>query len=61
MGAALFALMEQIEGWFLGGIGERALGIAAIMIVGVISYGAAAALLGVLDKASVQRLMRRQG
>ena len=60
MGAALYALMMQIEPWFVGTILEKALGIAAILAVGAVTYGAAGAALGILDKASVQRLMRRQ-
>ena len=60
MGAALYALMARIEPWFVGSLSEKALGIAAILAVGALSYGAAAAALGVLDKATVLRLMRRQ-
>jgi len=59
MGAALFILMERIEPWFVGTALDKALGIAAILAVGVSIYAVAAALLGVLDKSTVQRLMRR--
>ena len=61
MGAALFALMGQIEPWFVGSILDKALGIAAILAVGAVTYGGAVAALGILDKATVLRLMRRQG
>ncbi|MEM9087049.1 MAG: murein biosynthesis integral membrane protein MurJ [Pseudomonadota bacterium] len=61
MGAALYALMIRIEPWFVGTIAERALGIGAILAVGAVTYGAAGAALGILDKASVMRLLRRQG
>ena len=60
MGAALWFLMSQIEAWFVGSILDKALGILAILGVGGVTYGAAAAALGVLDKATVLRLMRRQ-
>ncbi|MEO1648104.1 MAG: murein biosynthesis integral membrane protein MurJ, partial [Pseudomonadota bacterium] len=61
MGAALYALMMRIEPWFVGTIAEKALGIGAILAVGAVTYGAAGAALGILDKASVLRLLRRQG
>lgn len=60
MGAALYFLMQRIDPWFTGTIAEKALGIAAILGVGGVSYGIAAILLGVLDKGTLQRLMRRQ-
>lgn len=60
MGAALYGLMTQIEAWFVGTLVQKGLGLAAILGTGALTYGAAAAALGVLDKASVQRLMRRQ-
>lgn len=61
MGGALYALMTQIDPWFVGTILEKIGGIAAILAVGAVSYGAAGAALGILDKATVTRLMRRQG
>ncbi|MEO1729428.1 MAG: murein biosynthesis integral membrane protein MurJ [Pseudomonadota bacterium] len=60
MGAALWFLMSQIEAWLVGSILDKALGIAVILGVGGVTYGAAGAALGVLDKATVLRLMRRQ-
>jgi len=61
MGAALYALMSEIEPWFIGTILDKALGIGAILGVGAVTYGAAGAALGILDKATVTRLIRRQG
>ncbi len=61
MGLALYFLMQQIDPWFVGSIADKALGIAAILAVGIPVYGLAAIVLGVLDKATIQRLMRRQG
>ncbi|MEM6494894.1 MAG: lipid II flippase MurJ, partial [Pseudomonadota bacterium] len=59
MGAGLWFLMPSIEPWVTGSLLQKALGVAAILAVGAVTYGVAAILLGVLDKASVQRLMRR--
>ncbi len=61
MGAALWYLMSHIEPWFVGSILGKALGICAILGVGGLTYAAAGAALGVLDKATVMRLLRRQG
>lgn len=59
MGAALWALMSQIAPWFTGSMIDKALGLAAIMGVAALTYGACGAALGILDKATVLRLMRR--
>lgn len=61
MGAALYFLMPRIDAWFFAGIWDKALGLAAILSVSAVTYGAAAIILGVLDKATLARLMRRQG
>ncbi|MEO0699861.1 MAG: lipid II flippase MurJ, partial [Pseudomonadota bacterium] len=61
MGAALYGVMGAIEDWFIGTILQKALGIAAILATGAITYGGAAAALGVLTKDTILRLMRRQG
>lgn len=60
MGAALVALMPTITPWLEEPFGLRLLAIAAILLVSIVTYGAATVLLGVLDKATIQRLMRRQ-
>jgi putative peptidoglycan lipid II flippase len=60
MGAALVGLMRVITPWLDGALIDRLLAIGAIMAVSLITYGAATMALGVLDKAAVQRLMRRQ-
>ncbi|GAA4044211.1 murein biosynthesis integral membrane protein MurJ [Parerythrobacter jejuensis] len=61
MGAALWFLMPEIADWFSQGLLDKAAGIAAIMATGIATYGLAAMLLGVLDRATIGRLMRRQG
>ena len=40
---------------------ERAMGIGAVTLTGLVVYGVAAFLFGVLDRDTVKRLMRRQG
>ena len=60
MGAALWYLMVPLDAMFSGTALERAAAILAIMATGLASFGIAAFLLGVLDKATVGRLMRRQ-
>jgi putative peptidoglycan lipid II flippase len=60
MGAALVGLMQVITPWLDGPFTMRLLAVGAIMGVSLVTYGAATVLLGVLDKATVQRLMRRQ-
>lgn len=61
MGAALWYAMPYGEPYFSGTTLERAGSIVGIMAVGLISFAIFAVLLRVLDKATVQRLMRRQG
>ena len=60
MGVVLWLLMEPLDSWFAGNVFQRALAIGAIVVAGLASFGFVAAVLGVLDKGTVQRLMRRQ-
>ena len=60
MSAALWGLMQVITPWLDGPFITRLAAIGAIMAVSLVTYGAASVLLGVLDKATIQRLMRRQ-
>ena len=60
MGAALVALMRAIAPWLEGAFPDKLLAIAAIGLVSLSTYGGSAAALGILDKATIQRLMRRQ-
>ena len=60
MGGALYLLMSQIADWFTGDFLQKLLGLALIGIVSALVYGASGAALGILDKATVLRLMRRQ-
>jgi putative peptidoglycan lipid II flippase len=60
MGASLVALMQVITPWLDGPFTMRLLAIGTIMLVSLVTYGAGTVLLGVLDKATIQRLMRRQ-
>ncbi len=61
MGAGLWWLMDTIDPWFTGSVGEKALGIAAITGLGIALYGVAGAALGVLNRDTITRLMRRAG
>jgi putative peptidoglycan lipid II flippase len=60
MGAALWYAMIAGDSFFSGTTIERGLSILTLVVIGAITYAISAAALGVLDKASVQRLMRRQ-
>lgn len=60
MGAALWGLMQAITLWLDGPFPLRLAAIGAIAGVSLVTYGAATVVLGVLDKATIQRLMRRQ-
>lgn len=60
MGGALWLLMPQLDGWFTADFGRRAAGIMAVMATGLVTYVLAAVMLGVLDRDTVKRLMRRQ-
>lgn len=58
MGAALRWVMPQFAHLFIGSVLEKALGISAILLIGLVTYAPAAFLLRVLDKRAIQRLMR---
>lgn len=60
MAAALWALMQGITPWLDGPLALRLAAVGAILAVSLVTYGAASVLLGVLDKGTIQRLMRRQ-
>jgi putative peptidoglycan lipid II flippase len=60
MGAALYGLMQAITPWLDGPFITRLAAIGAILAVSFVTYGAATVVFGVLDKATIQRLMRRQ-
>lgn len=61
MGAALWFAMPWGAGYYAGNVLERVVSIAALVAVGGAIYFALAALLGVLDRATIARLMRREG
>ena len=60
MGLALSYVMPVGDPYFSGSTVERGVSILALISVGAVTYALAAIVLGVLDKATVQRLMRRQ-
>ncbi|MDN3646518.1 murein biosynthesis integral membrane protein MurJ [Pontixanthobacter aestiaquae] len=61
MGAALWFTMPVLDPYFSGSSVEKAGSIAAVVLTGIVSFGIAAIALGVLDRATIARLMRRQG
>jgi putative peptidoglycan lipid II flippase len=60
MGGALWGLMQVVTPWLDGPLTLRLAAVGAILGVSLVTYGAATVVLGVLDKATIQRLMRRQ-
>lgn len=60
MGTALWFVMTPLDAWFSGSTIERTVAIGAVMATGLGTFALAAALLGVLDKQTIQRLRRRQ-
>lgn len=61
MGAALWFAMPWGAGYYAGGVLERVGSIAALVALGAAIYFALAALLGVLNRDTIARLMRREG
>ncbi len=61
MGAALWFAMPYGEGLFTGNGWERSGAIIGVIGLGAVTFLAAAVALRILDKATVQRLMRRTG
>jgi putative peptidoglycan lipid II flippase len=61
MGAALWWLMPILDPYFSGSVLEKAGSISAVMLTGITTFGIAAIALRVLDRATITRLMRRQG
>ncbi|RDC60789.1 putative lipid II flippase MurJ [Alteripontixanthobacter maritimus] len=61
MGVALWLLMPLVDPWFTGNVAQKAGGIAAIVSAGLAVFAICALALRVVDKSTIQRLMRRQG
>lgn len=60
MGGALWLAMDLGDGWFSGSTSERGLSILGLVAIGFATFVPMGIVLGVLDKQTVQRLMRRQ-
>jgi putative peptidoglycan lipid II flippase len=60
MGAALYGIMQYAGPMFSGSLAERALSITALIAAGLVTFAIPAAMLGILDKSTFQRLMKRQ-
>jgi len=61
MGAALWFAMPLGEGYFSGSAAERAAAVIALMLLGGAVFTVAALVLRVLDRSTIQRLVRREG
>lgn len=61
MGVALWFAMPLGEGWFSGSTGQRASAVVALILAGALVFIAAAWALRVLDRSTIERLIRRQG
>jgi putative peptidoglycan lipid II flippase len=60
MAAALYGLREVLAGWFFGSIGERFVGLAALVGVGGAVYFAIAWVIGGIDRKAIGDLRRRR-
>ena len=60
MGAALFAIKLTLGGMFFGSIGERILGLGALVGTGAIVYFAVAWAIGGIDREAIMILLRRK-
>ena len=60
MGAALFAIKLALGGMFFGSIGERILGLGALVGTGALVYFAVAWVIGGIDREAIAILLRRK-
>lgn len=60
MGAVLWLLMPILDPWFTAATAQRLLAIAAIVGAGGATFGAVAAMLGVLNRQTIGQLRRRR-
>ena len=60
MGAALFAINRAIGGMFFGSIGERIIGLGALVGTGALVYFAVAWVIGGIDREAILILLRRK-
>jgi len=60
MGAALYAINRAIGGMFFGNVGERIVGLAALVGTGALVYFTVAWLIGGIDREAIMILLRRK-
>ena len=60
MAAVLFAIRTLLHGWFSGSVGQRMVGVAAIVGGGLAVYFPLAWLIGGMGKEEIQALLRRK-
>ena len=60
MAAALYGLREMLADWFFGSVGERFLGLAALVGIGGLVYFAVAWMIGGMDRQAIRDLRTRR-
>ena len=60
MAGALYGLREVLADWFFGSLGQRVVGLAALVGTGGVVYFAVAWLIGGMDKQAIKDLRRRR-
>ena len=60
MGAALYAINRAIGGMFFGSVGERIIGLGALVGTGALVYFVVAWLIGGIDREAIMILLRRK-
>jgi len=61
MAAALYGLRQALSGWFFGSVGERFLGLAALVGIGGLVYFSVAWMIGGMDKQAIKDLRTKRG
>ena len=61
MAAALYAMRVALADWFFGSVGERFVGLAALVGVGGLVYFAIAWAIGGMDREAIKALRRKRG
>jgi putative peptidoglycan lipid II flippase len=61
MAAALYAVRSALAGWFFGSVGERFVGLAALVGIGGLVYFAVAWMIGGMDRQAIKDLRRKKG
>ena len=60
MAASLYGVRLMLTGWFFGTVGERVVGLAALVGIGGAVYFAVAWLIGGIDRQAISDLKRKR-